>query len=234
MISNIETQKRLLRLTGIIAILVALLTTTADEILQYSPQGGYATFAYVRNFAFWRPFSGHVLGVLAIPLLAVGYWHICHALKLSGVKHTSLLFWIMAYGLAVGAAAHGSFAGLVVMAQMGTSSSLTTGQSYFLTYGGPLFAATLLCYAITSIWYCIIILSRRTLYPKWMAFLSPFFISLAIALFQVSNSVPVLGNILGPAWLNFAHVVFFALSTCVLWNPKEERVSSTLQVNLNA
>jgi len=220
MISNTYTQKHILRLTGIIGILVALFTTTADELLQYSPQG-YESYAYVRDFALWRSLLGHVLGVIAIPLLAIGYWHVCHALKLSNVKHTSVFFWLMAYGLAVGAAAHGTFAGLIVVVQMGTRSSLTTGQTYFLTYGGPLFAVALLCYAIMSIWYCIIVLSKHTLYPKWMAFLSPFFISLLIALFQVSNSVPVLGNILGPTWLNLAHVVFFTLSTCVLWHPQK-------------
>ncbi len=219
MISNIYTQKYTLRITGIISIFVALLTTTADELLQYSPQG-YGSYAYVRDFALWRSLSGHVLGVVAIPLLAIGYWHVCHALKLSGVKHTSAFFWIMVYGLAIGAAAHGTFAGVVTLIQTGATPA--TGQNYFLTYSGPLFAVALLCYASVSIWYCITILSKRTLYPKWMAFLSPFFISLLIALFQSSNIVPALGNILAPAWLNLAHVVFFTFSTCVLWHVQKD------------
>ena len=221
MASNTHTQTYILRLTGIIAIFVALLTTTADELLQYSPQG-YASYAYVRNFALWRSLSGHVLGVVAIPLLAIGYWHVCYALRLSGVKHTSVFFWIMAYGLAIGSAAHATFAGLIVVVQTGPSSALTTGLNYFLTYGGPLFAVTLLCYAVISIWYCITVLSKRTRYPKWMAFLSPFFISLLIVLIQGSNSIPLVGNILAPAWLNFAHVVFFTLSTCILWRPQKD------------
>ncbi len=219
MVLNTYNHKHVLRITGIISIFVALLTTTADELLQYSSQG-YTSYAYVRDFALWRSLSGHVLGVIAIPLLAIGYWHVCHALKLSGVKHTSIFFWIMVYGLAVGAAAHGTFAGLIVLIQTGSAS--TIGQNYFLTYGGPLFVMTLLCYAIVSVWYCITVLFKRTLYPKWMAFLSPFFVSLLIALFQGSNVVPALGNILAPAWLNFAHVVFFTLSTCVLWNVQRD------------
>ena len=219
MILNTYTQKYILRITGIISIFVALLTTIADELLQYSSQG-YTSYAYVRDFALWRSLSGHVLGVVTIPLLATGYWHVCYALKLSGVKYTSIFFWIMVYGLAIGAAAHGTFAGVIALIQTGATPA--TGENYFLTYGGPLFAVTLFCYATVSIWYCITVLSKPTLYPKWMAFLSPFFISLLIALFQGSNIIPVLGNILGPTWLNFAHVVFFTLSTCVLWQHQEE------------
>ncbi len=219
MISNTYTQRYILRLTGIIGIFVALLTTTANELLQYSPQG-YGTYAYVRDFALWRSLSGHILGVIAIPLLTIGYWHVCHALKLSEVKHTSVFFWIMVYGLAIGAAAHATFAGVIVLIQTGVTP--VRAQTYFLTYGGPLFAVTLLCYAAVSIWYCIIVLSKRTLYPKWMACFSPFFISLLIALFQGSNVVPTLGSILAPAWLNLAHVVFFTLSTCILWHPQKD------------
>jgi len=212
-------QKHILRITGILSIFVALLTTSADELLQYSPQG-YGSYVYVRNFALWRSLSGHTLGVLAIPLLALGYWSVCHALKLSGVKYTSVFFWIMVYGLAIGTAAHGTFAGVIVLIQTGATPP--TGEAYFLTYGGPLFVVTLLCYAIVSIWYCITVLSKRTLYPKWMAFLNPFFISLLIAFFQGSSIVPVLGNVLAPAWLNFAHVMFFTLSTCVLWHVQKD------------
>ncbi len=221
MTSTLYSQKYILRTTGLLSIFFALLTTTADELLQYSPQG-YGTFAYVGDYPLWRSLSGHILGVVAIPLLAVGYWHVCHALKLSGVKHTSIFFWLMAYGLAIGAAAHGTFAGLIVLVQTRTVSATTIGYNYFLTYGGPLFAVTLFCYAVVSIWFCIAVLSKRTLYPKWMAFLSPFFISLLIALFQQSGVIPVLGNFLAPTWLNFAHVVFFTLSTCILWHADDK------------
>ena len=39
MTSKVWTQKQWLRLTGVLSIVVALITVAADELLQYSPQG---------------------------------------------------------------------------------------------------------------------------------------------------------------------------------------------------
>jgi hypothetical protein len=233
MVSTVWTSKRLLRLTGIVSILIALITVAADELLQYSPQG-YASYLYYRDIVFWRVLSGDLLGVLAIPLAAIGYWHVCQALKLSGVKRTSLMFWIIAYGAAIGATAHGAFTAVIVIIQEGTSSSLTRALDYLQTYVAIPFGVFLLCYLIVSAWYCIAVLSGRTLYPKWMALLNPFFLSLVIALLSVSNLLPALANVLSPAWLSIPHLVFFTLSTLVLWHPREERLAKTVQVGINA
>jgi hypothetical protein len=219
MVSFVGAQKRVLRVTGILGILVALVTVTADELSQYSPQGFASTF-YFQNITSWRLLSGYLLGVLGIPLIAIGYWQVCQALKLSGIKRTRWMFWIITYGLALGAAAHATIIIIIVMVQQGIDSSLRA-LDILQTYVIIPFGLFFLCYLITSTWYFVVVLFRSTLYPKWMAFLNPFLLSIVIALLHVSNIVPIIDNYLAPAYLSIPHLLFFTLSTLVLWNPKK-------------
>jgi hypothetical protein len=232
MTSKVWTQKQWLRLTGVLSIVVALITVAADELLQYSPQG-YSSYLYYRDIVSWRVFLGVLSGVFAIPLSAIGYWHVCKALKLSGIKRTSLMFWVITYGLAIGAAAHGGFAAFIVLIQEGTNASLTRAMDYLQTYIAIPLGLFFLCYLIINAWFFIVVLSRHTLYPKWMAFLNPFLLSILIALLNMSNLFPVLVNVLSPAWLSIPHLVFFTLSTLILWNPKEDLLEKTVQMDIN-
>ena len=227
---NVGKQRRFLRLTGVVSIVVAAFMVAADELLQYLPQG-YASLLPWRELAAWRLLSGNALGVLAIPLSAIGYWQVCQALKLSGIKRASLMFWLIAYGAALGAAGHAGIVAFIVLLQQG--ASLTRAFDYLQAYVAVPFGAFLLSYIILSAWYCMVVLSKATLYPRWMAVLNPFLLSIVVALLNVSNILPALSNILSPAWLSLPHLVFFTLSTLVLWNPREERVQETLYVKPN-
>jgi hypothetical protein len=88
---NVGQQRRFLRLAGVLSIIVTVVIVAADEILQYLPQG-YASLQPLRALPPWRLLFGNALGVLAIPLSVIGYWQICQALKLSGIKRTSWMF----------------------------------------------------------------------------------------------------------------------------------------------
>ena len=228
--ANMGTQRQFLRLTGMVSMVVAAVTVAADELLQYLPQG-YASLLPWREIAAWRLFSGNTLGVLAIPLSAIGYWQVCQALKLSGIKRTTWMFWLIAYGAALGAAAHGGIAAFIVLLQQG--ASLTRALDYLQFYVALPFGAFLLCYLSMSAWYCFVVLARPTLYPRWMALLNPFLLSLVIELINMSQVLPALANVLSPAWLSLPHLVFFTLSTLVLWSPREKRVAATLYAKPN-
>jgi hypothetical protein len=65
------------------------------------------------------------------------------------------------------------------------------------------------------------------------ALLNPFLLSLVIELLNVSQVLPALANVLSPAWLSVPHLVFFTLSTLVLWSPRVERVPETVYVKPN-
>ncbi len=69
--------------------------------------------------------------------------------------------------------------------------------------------------------YAIVIgtvLRTSTRYPKWSVLFVPALGSLIITGVYESHTVPLLGNILFPTVLSLPHLVFFLLSTIVLFN----------------
>jgi hypothetical protein len=61
-----------------------------------------------------------------------------------------------------------------------------------------------------------------------MALLNPFLLSIIFALLGMSNGLPILANVLSPAWLSIPQLVFFTCSTLVLWNISDVRVQKTV------
>lgn len=214
------TPQRTLRATGILSIIVALAAMAADEILQYWPQG-YASLTYYQTLPFWRLFAGHLLGVLTIPLCLIGYWCICQALKLGGARHTNLLFWLIAYSLVMGAISHDSISLVYILFHYGAGPAFNPIINYAQGVANVPGSIFLLGYLLASAWYCVAVLTRHSLYPRWMAFYNPFLLSFLIALLYTSGALPMIMNVLWPAWLSVAHVLFFTLSTVVLWHRAE-------------
>jgi hypothetical protein len=220
MIMKTWSQQHVLRLASITSIAVALIAVAGDEILQYSPQGYSSIAAVERALPFWRLLTGEMLGVLGIPLCLVGYWCVCQTLRLSNVKGTRVIFWLAAEALVLGVVSHAIVSSEFMVMQTGSTSALTTLANtlqYSAIIPGSLF---LLGYLAVSICYFVAVIAGHTLYPRWMAFVNPFLLSLLIELLSVSNVLPVVGNVLAPAWLSIPHVIFFALSLPILWNFK--------------
>ena len=229
MMRKLWTQQRLFRLFGVVSIVVALFAVVGDEILQYSPQG-YASLTLFHGLPLWRMLTGHVLGVLFIPLCLSGYWCVCRALRLSGVKGAQVMFWLMAYGLVMGAVSHDSVSAVIELEREGSSPALTPVMNYLQNYVKIPGGIFLLCYLAICSWFFVAVISGRTFYQRWMAFVNPFLFSLLIVLLHLGNVLPVVVNALWSAWLSVAHVVFFTLSTLALWNFSEEQATNKEQV----
>jgi hypothetical protein len=137
--------------------MLTVVIVASDELLQYLPQG-YASLQPLGELAAWRLLLGNALGVLAIPLSVIGYWQICQALKLSGIKYTSWMFWLIAYGAALGAVGHAGITATIVLLQQ--SDTLIKALNYLEAYVAVPFGVFLFCYLILSVWYCIVVLSR--------------------------------------------------------------------------
>jgi len=176
----------------------------------------------------WRLLLGNTLGVLAIPLSVIGY---CQTLKLSGIKRTTWMFWLIAYGAALGAVGHAGITACIVLLKQ--SDALMQAFNYLESYVAVPFGVFLICYLMPSVWYCIVVLSKSTLYPKWMAMFNPFLLSMVIVLLSMSKVFPVLTTMLSPAWLSPPQLVFFTCSTLMLWNLTEERVKETVYAKSN-
>lgn len=212
------SQQRAWRTAGLASIGAALLAFVGDELSQYSSQG-YASLAMVeRSLPFWRVLTGEILGVLGIPLCLIGYWCVCQVLRQSKVKGTRAMFWLIAYGLVMGVVSHAIVSSVYLLMQAGNDPALSNAANTLQMAAylpGSLF---LLSYLFFSVWYCIAVLSGRTCYPRWMAFVNPFLLSLLIALLNAANVLLVVVNVLWPAWLSFPHLVFFTLSALLLWH----------------
>src|SRR5205809_203116 len=188
------TQQRVFRTAGIASIGAALLAVAGDELSQYSPQG-YASIADIeRALPFWRLLTGEMLGVLGIPLCLIGYWCVCQVLRQSRVKGARIMFWLIAYGLVMGVVSHVIISSAYTTMQAGNVPAITsaTNNPQIAAYlPGSLF---LVSYLIFSAWYFVAVISGRTLYPRWMAFVNPFLLSLLIALLKAANVLPVVVN----------------------------------------
>lgn len=208
-----------LRLASIVSIGVALIAVAGDEISQYSSQGYVSIAAVERGLPFWRLLTGEMLGVLGIPLCLIGYWLVCRILRQSNVKWTNAMFWLVAETLVMGVVSHAIISSAFIAMQAGNTPALmalaNTLQNSAIMPG----ALFLLGYLAFSIWYFVAVIKGQTLYPRWMAFVNPFLLSLLIL--GVSQVLPFVGNVLVPAWLSIPHVIFFALPLPILWNIKE-------------
>lgn len=220
---SIVTHKRLLWM-GIFSILVASGDVVADLILQYDPQGNYSLTAPAPlTIALWRVLVGSFLGVFCIPLVITGYWVVCTLLRETAPRLFRALFWVMAYSIVIGTVFHSTFLAVILVEQAAhnvtgaAQASLLQLQNTLLVFSIPLAAIFEVCYLVMWSIVGVTILRTETRYPKWIVLFVPALLSLIIAGVGQSHALPALGNVLYPTVLSLPHVVFFLLSTFVLW-----------------
>ncbi len=209
--------RRLLLLTGVLGALGALLVGTGEFMMQFSPAGGYeaADYGYFAQVPAWRLSFGHFLGALAAPLYLAGYVHVYLAMRPAPMwlRNTVLLLGI--YGFVIGDVWLGSrvYLGLIVQAQAGGLDA-TALLAQAAAHNEPLIQVVRVVIGLASLLFVGAVLSRRTLYPRWMAAFSP--IALLAAVFVSYAIIPAIGVYLLPTAMNIAHFTFFMLSMLVL------------------
>lgn len=216
---------------GVFSILAAPGAVVADLILQYDPQGNYSlTTPAPVTIAFWRVFVGSLLGVFCIPLTIMGYWVVCRVLRESAPRLFRLLFWLMAYSLVLGTVIHSTFLPVILLEQAahGASGSLQVSllhlQNALFVFRSPLLAFFGISYLLMWSIIVVTVLRTATPYPRWIVVCVPALLSLVILAVGQSHAVPLLRNVLYPTVLSLPHLVFFLLSTLLLWRrPPSER-----------
>lgn len=213
----IDNSRRLLLLTGALGALGALLVGIGEFMMQFSPAGGYeaADYGYFAQVPAWRLSFGHFLGALSAPLYLAGYVHVYLAMRPAPawLRNTVLLLGI--YGFVIGDVWLGSrvYLGLIVQAQAGgLDASALLAQA--AAHNEPLIQVVRAVIGLASLLFVAAVLSRRTLYPRWMAAFSP--IALLAAVFVSYLLIPAIGVYLLPTAMNVAHFAFFSLSCLVL------------------
>jgi hypothetical protein len=219
----IVTRKRLLWL-GVISILAAAGDVIADLILTYDPHGNYSLLTPAPlTIELWRVVVGSFLGVFCIPLTIVGYWIVCVVLREAMPRLFRSLFWVIAYAIVIGTVFHSTFLAVILVEQTANNvtgtvqTSLLQLRNALLVFSLPLAVFFEVCYLVMWSIVGVTILRVKTRYAKWIVLFVPALGSLVIIAIYMSHLVPVLGNILYPTVLSLPHLVFFLLSTIVLW-----------------
>ena len=224
-----------LRVTGLLALLGALLYAIGDVLL-------LASKASLDDFPKLKPFAkllsdaekmvvlspnrmilGALLGVFATPLVLAGFWQVYQGL--SGANASLVLATVGLFGSAsvIGAFVHGTFyfMGEYIQALNKVDEHSQTiiadmigrhRKVLIITYG-----PVLIFIIIASVLFSILVASGTTAFPNWMAAINP--VTMTIAWLVFKRILPqIVRDWTEGAGFNIAYLAFFACTTITLWN----------------
>lgn len=224
-----------LRLTGLLALLGAILYAIGDVLLL----AGKATlegFPRLQRFAKLlssaermvvlqpnRMIWGALLGVFATPLVLAGFWQVYQGLRGADATLTLVTGLLFAIASVLGAFVHGSFyyLGEYVQAlnrvedgsQDVIAEMLARHRKILIITYAPL----LILIIVASILFSILVASGETAFPTWMAAINP--VTMTIAWLIVKRLFPqYVRDWTEGAGFNIAYLIFFACTTITLWN----------------
>jgi hypothetical protein len=187
-----------------IPVTAAVLASIGDLLLLLVAHGARTVAGWPRASVL---VAGHYLGVLTIPLYALGYRAASRSLPPWNARVVAALG---AFGGVVGAAIHGITAVTLALeppraADAGTFAGLAPVAAYLL----PLWTIAAAAVLAASLAFALPVLRGDGAYPRWLAALNPVVLVLAIG--AAASVSPWSRAIIAPAAPNLAHVVFFAL-----------------------
>jgi len=224
-----------LRITGLLALLGALLYAIGDVLL-------LASKASSEHYPRLKPFAkllsdaekmvvvppgrlmwGALLGVFATPLVIVGYWQVYQGLAGANPSLALATVSLFAIGSVIGAFVHGTFyyMGEYVQAlnkvEDGSQAVIAEmigrhRKVLIITY-----APVMILILVASILFSILVASGQTAFPVWMAALNP--VLIIIAWLLLKRVLPqFVRDWTEGAGFNIAFLIFFACTTIILWN----------------
>ena len=197
------TRSQLL-LAGVAATLAAVLASAGDFILLAH---GAMRVAGDRSADAPALLAGHFLGTLCIPFYAAGYWVIGAGLWSSGAR---AVFPLGCYVAAVGAVVHGVTA-MMIETNLDATGGGDITQVPHAIYLLPLWLVVLGAAVVLSVLYAVSVAKGRSVFPRWMAFINPVVLTIAIA--AASLPFPRVAAYSIPASANLVHIIFFAFAT---------------------
>ena len=224
-----------LRITGLLALLGALLYAIGDVLLlaskisldQYPKLKPFAKLLSDAEKMVVLPPSrmiwGALLGVFATPLVMSGFWQVYQGLE--GANQTLTLVTALLFAIAsvIGAFVHGTFyyLGEYVQAlnKVADSSQSVIAEMIarhrkvlIITY-----APVLILILVASILFSILVASGRTAFPLWMAAVNP--VTMTLTWLAIKRFLPqFMRDWTEGAGFNIAFLAFFACTTLTLWN----------------
>jgi hypothetical protein len=206
--------KKQIKLTGILAIIGATIMFIGDMLLYFtsSPVNNFQKeiISIMGNISPTRLIIGGAIGPLATGLYIIGYYQIYLAIKPTYKKIAKVIFAVLSFGIIYGGSFHAFFPILGFMSSTGSEEALILAESYSITIFNLMFIPSLLAYLMLT----YLILTRKTYYPRWIVFVSPFI------LFWLSPLVQQLPQpfmmVVAGGWSNLIFILFFSVSTYTL------------------
>lgn len=171
----------------------------------------------------WTYVLGNYLGVFFIPLHILGFFLVYQALKPASTKWAMIFLVLGLYVTPIGVGLHGTlaFVGDIIQSR---DAGLIEG---IRDYWEPWAYSLVFLYAIISVLILILILTGKTLYPRWTVLVSPIvllvFTGIVIAI--LPENATGLKTFLSVTGLNLPLMIFFAITTWVLVRRRELSLS---------
>ncbi len=165
--------------------------------------------------------AGYYLGIIGLPLYALGYWGISRAL--SGSKRATIFFAVAATGVISGALMHGGAAlgghalELVDMKHIGAAGAFLAFADFLL----PLVVVSVLMTLIGAGLYSHAVATGRSMLPRWAAAVNPLSLMLALAVAGLLAG-GIIGQIMVFAAPNVAHIFLFGCLAIVAQRRRSE------------
>ena len=169
--------------------------------------------------------AGGLAGVFSTPLYLAGIWHIFRASTPGGTRWSLPPFLLLVTAFSIAPFVHGSF--FYVAEILKTVGQVDpSAQPVLVTLATRVTVWLFIAYGVLAVlalvgfaWLAVAIARGKTLYPRWVALANPLVCMLAASLIDRVLPRPF-KLLLAGAGLSLGMLVFFALSTAVLWNSR--------------
>ena len=200
-------------LTGFIGLIASLLVGAGEFLLHFDSLGRFASekpYEFMQGISTSRTTLGHFIGVFAAPLYLFGFWHLSKMLEPANKIASKIAFFVMSYGIIMGVIWIGSRSGISAIINDNAIGNSSSWQALYELRYESLLQVTRLAVLLFSGIFIWLILTGKTMYPRWMALLNP--ILLIIGSFVVWMIIPGIGIYLMPIALNVAFFILFSFS----------------------
>ncbi len=227
--NSLLQEQNLIRLTGIIGIVGALLLMVADLLLLATPVSGQDFFdvgndgwSNVAGMDAWRIELGLRMNML-LPLYIVGLWQVYQALRPAPIYFPLPVFLLFSYTVVAQMTVRTGY--IFLGRSFGTQADMSE-SSYsaiiqlindFGQYVYLIEYMTITVYVFGCILFIAVVATLTTHYPQWMALLTPALTMAVIDMIARLSPAPI-GGYLAPVRFNLAFLLLFVTSTIILWN----------------
>lgn len=228
------TDSKVIMGLGVLATFGAFVGVLADVFSAWSPNTNEMATAFsvgLDNIVHlyegkprWTYVLGNYLGVYFIPLHILGFFLVFQALKPANAKWARVFLLLGLYLVPIGVGLHGTLAFVGDIIRFGDADLIRGIRDYWQ----PWAYSVALGYVVVSALILVLILTGRSLFPRWTAFVSPLGIAAytAIAIAVLPNSASGLKAFLSLTGLNLPLVILFPVTTWALL--KHGRISMSL------